>query len=129
MIVALVLSFLFFGGSSSMLALQGHSPAEVEKALKHVVVEDNRKKSALDEVDLWKKALKGQDEKADKDQKALLKALKRHDATRAEVDQIDAKLDETFHEMDRSFLDTRFRLKQSLTKEEWSALSLQSSRR
>ena len=123
MIIALVLSYLFFGGGSSMLALQGHSPAEVESALKHAVADGNRKTGALDEVALWKKKLKVQDETAGKDQKALVKYLKRRDTTRAEIDQLDAKLDETFHEMDRDFLDTRSRARDFLTKEEWADLS------
>ncbi len=106
-----------------MLALQGHSPAEIEKAVKHVVADENRKKSALSEVDSWKKELKHQDEAVSKDQKALWKSLERRDTTRAEVDQLNASLDETFHQMDRNFLDSRSRVKAFLTKEEWTDLA------
>ncbi len=123
MIIALVLTYLFFGGSSSMLALQGHSPADFEKAIKSVVADEDRKKGALTEIDLWNKTLKEQDKAVIKDQKGLLGSLERHDTTRAEVDQLDAKLDETFHEMDRNFLDTRFRIKAILSKEDWANLA------
>lgn len=128
MIVALVLGYLFFGGSSSMLALQGHSPADFEKAIKHVVLYEDRKKAALAELDLWDKSLKAQDKAASKDQKALVKSLRRHDTTRADVDRLDANLDETFHEMDGNFLDTRFRVKEFITKEEWAELAARLSK-
>ena len=129
MIISLVLAYLFFGGSSSVLALQGHSPADFEKAIKHVVLYDDRKKAALAEIDLWDKALKTQDKAVSKDQKILAKSLRRHDTTRAEVDQLDAQLDETFREMDWSFLDTRFRVKEFITKDEWAALAVRLNKR
>lgn len=129
MIIALVLSYLFLGSGSSMLALQGHSPADFENAVKHVVTDGNRKKDALRELDSWKKSLKVQDEAADKDDKTLLKLMKRHDTTRAEIDQLNAKLDETFREMDRNFLDTRSKLRDHLTKEEWGGVATRLNKR
>jgi hypothetical protein len=47
--------------------------------------------------------------------------MKRHDAKREEADQVGAKLDETIRDMDRSFLEMRFRAKELVTKEEWDA--------
>lgn len=123
MIISLVLAYLFFGGSSSVLALQGHSPADFEKAIKHVVLYEDRKKAALAELELWNKALKVNDKAAGKDHEMLAKSLRRRDTTRANVDQLDAQLDETFREMDSNFLDTRFRVKEFTTKEEWAELS------
>ncbi len=128
MILALVLGYLFFGGSSSMLALQGHSPADFEKAIKHVVLYDDRKKAALAEIELWDKSLKTQDKAASKDEKTLVKSLRRHDTTRADVDQLDANLDATFGDMDSNFLDTRFRVKEFITKEEWAELAARLSK-
>jgi hypothetical protein len=128
MILGLVLGYLFFGGSSSMLALQGHSPADFEKAIKHVVLYDDRKKAALAEIELWDKSLKTQDKAASKDEKTLVKSLRRHDTTRADVDQLDANLDATFGDMDSNFLDTRFRVKEFITKEEWAELAARLSK-
>jgi hypothetical protein len=122
MIISLVLAYLFFGGSS-VLALQGHSPADFEKAIKHVVLDEGSKKAALAELDLWDKSLKVQDKAASKDHEALAKSLRHRDTTRASVDQVDADLDETFREMDSNFLDTRFRVKGFTTKEEWTELA------
>jgi hypothetical protein len=127
MIISLVLAYLFFGGSST-LALQGHSPADFEKAIKHVVLYEDRKKASLAELDLWNKALKVQDKAASKDQETLAKSLRRRDTTRASVDQLDASLDETFREMDSDFLDTRFRVKGFTTKEEWAELAARLSK-
>jgi hypothetical protein len=128
MIISLVLAYLFFGGSSSALALQGHSPADFEKAIKHVVLYDDRKKAALAEIDLWNKTLKTQDKTASKDQETLAKSLRRRDTTRADVDQLDAQLDATFRDMDGNFLDTRFRVKEFITKEEWADLAARLSK-
>ncbi len=127
MIIALVLGYLFFGGSTA-LALQGHSPADFEKAIKHVVAYEDRKKAALAEVDLWSKSLNTEDKAASKDEKTLSKSLRRRETTRAEVDQLDANLDETFHEMDGNFIDTRFRVKEFITKEEWAQLAARLSK-
>jgi hypothetical protein len=49
--------------------------------------------------------------------------------TRAEVDQLDAQLDATFRDMDDNFLDTRFRVKDFITKEEWAELSVRLKKR
>jgi hypothetical protein len=48
--------------------------------------------------------------------------LRRKDATRSEAEPIMAKLDKTFLEMDRSFLDARFRVKEQVTTAEWAAI-------
>jgi hypothetical protein len=123
MIVALVFGYLFFGGASSTLMFYGHSPQAIEKAVKKEITDDHRKDAVLPEIAAWKKRLEAQDKEVGKVREMLLKSLKQHDATRREADERAATLDQSFREMDRDFLDTRFRIKGILTKEEWTAVT------
>jgi hypothetical protein len=123
MIVALVFGYLFFGGASSTLVFYGHSPQAMEKAVKKEIIDDHRKDAVLPEIVAWKKRLEVQDKDVGKVREVLLKSLHRRDTTRREADELAATLDESFREMDRDFLDTRFRIKGMLTKDEWTAVT------
>jgi hypothetical protein len=73
-------------------------------------------------MDRWEALRKQQDKGISEARATLFKSLRRKDATRTEVDQITAKLDTTALEMDQSFLNLRFRVKDQTTSAEWAAL-------
>jgi hypothetical protein len=52
----------------------------------------------------------------------LFKTLRRKDATRTEADEITAQLDRTSLEMDQSFLNLRFRVRDQTTRAEWATI-------
>jgi ParB-like chromosome segregation protein Spo0J len=72
-------------------------------------------------IEAWEKGKKEQDKEFKKGQEQLVQIMKRHDAKREEADRVAAKLDESIRDLDRSFLEMRFRAKDQLTKEEWDA--------
>ena len=76
----------------------------------------------LSDLSRWKSGQKKQDKEASSDRKELLKTLRRKDAERSEAEPIMAKLDETFLEMDRNFLDLRFRVKEQVSSAEWAEI-------
>jgi hypothetical protein len=122
-LLILLATYLFFGGSaSSALIVYDRSPSEVEKAVKRTVTDSTRRDVILTYIDRWEALRKQQDKEISKARATLFKSLQRKDATRTEVDQITAKLDTTSLEMDQSFLNLRFRVKDQTTNAEWAAL-------
>jgi hypothetical protein len=79
-------------------------------------------------IDNWEALRKQQDKGISSARATLLKSLRRQDATRAEVDQMTAKLETTSLEMDQSFLNLRFRVKDQTTSAEWAAIVKRSAR-
>ena len=122
-LLILLATYLFFGGSaSSALIVYDRSPSEVEKAVKKTVTDSTRRDVILTYIDRWEALRKQQDKEISKARATLFKSLRRKDATRTEVDQITAKLDTTSLEMDQSFLNLRFRVKDQTTGAEWAAI-------
>jgi hypothetical protein len=76
----------------------------------------------LADISQWEKNLKRQDKEVNAGRKELLEVLRRKEAVRSEVEPITAKLDRTFLEMDRNFLDVRFRVKERVTSAEWAQM-------
>ena len=110
------------GGAASVVAfVQGQSPKEMKEVVKKVVSDDKRRDAVLMVIEDWEKRKEEQDKEFKKGQERLVKIMKRHDAKREEADRVATKLDETIREMDRSFLEMRFRAKELVTKEEWDA--------
>jgi hypothetical protein len=122
-ILILLATYLFFGGSaSSALIVYDRSPSEIKKAVKRTVTDSTRRDVILTYIDRWEALRKQQDKEISKARATLFKSLRRKDATRTEVDQITAKLDTTSLEMDQSFLNLRFRVKDQTTGAEWAAI-------
>jgi hypothetical protein len=114
--------YLFLGGASSALIVYDRSASEVKKAVKRTVTDSARKNTILTYIDNWDALRKQQDKGISSLRAALFKNLRRQDTTRAQADQITAKLDAAALEMDQSFLNLRFRLKDQTTSAEWAAI-------
>jgi hypothetical protein len=115
--------WLFFGGgAASALVVYDRSPKETKKVVKRVITDDGRRDVILADISQWEKNLKRQDKEVNGGRKELLEILRRKEAVRSEVEPITAKLDRTFLEMDRNFLDVRFRVKEQVTSAEWAQM-------
>ena len=122
-ILILLAAWLFFGGgASSALVVYDRPASEVKKAIKRVITGASRRDVILSDISQWESGQEKQDEQVSEERENLLKTLRRKDAQRAEVEPIMAKLDETFLEMDRSFLNLRFRVKEQVTSTEWAEI-------
>jgi hypothetical protein len=94
----------------------------VKKAVKRTVTDSARKNTILTYIDNWDALRKQQDKGISSLRAALFKNLRHQDTTRAQADQITAKLDAAALEMDQSFLNLRFRVKDQTTSAEWAAV-------
>ena len=122
-ILILLAAWLFFGGgASSALVVYDRPASEVKKAIKRVITGASRRDVILSDISQWESGQEKQDEQVSEDREKLLKTLRRKDAQRSDVEPILAKLDETFLEMDRSFLNLRFRVKEQVTSTEWAEI-------
>jgi hypothetical protein len=122
-VLVLLAAYLFFGGSaSSALVVHDRSPSEMKKAVKRTVADSTRRDMILTYIDQWEALQKQRDREVSAARATLFKTLRRKDATRAEADEITAQLDRTSLEMDQSFLNLRFRVKDQTTRAEWAAI-------
>jgi hypothetical protein len=122
-VLILLATYLFFGGSaSSALVVYDRSPSEIKKAVKRTVTDSTRRDAILTYIDQWEALQKQRDKEISTARATLFKTLRRKDATRTEVDQITAKLHTTSLEMDQSFLNLRFRVKDQTTSAEWASI-------
>jgi hypothetical protein len=122
-VLVLLAAYLFFGGgASSALVVYDRSPSEIKKAVKRTVTDSVRRDAILTYIDQWEALQKQRDKEISTARAALFKTLRRQDATRSEADQITAQLDKTSLEMDASFLNLRFRVKDQITSAEWAAI-------
>ncbi len=96
--------------------------ADMKKLVKRVIPEGDRRDALLSGIDTWESLQEERDKKVHSDREELLEVLRRHDATRAEVEAITAKLETSFVDMDASFLNLRFRLKERVSSAEWAQL-------
>jgi hypothetical protein len=115
--------WLFFGGgAASALVVYDRSPKETKKVVKRVITDVAHRDVILADISQWQKSLKRQDKEVSAGRKELLEIMRRKEATRSEVEPIMAKLDGTFLEMDRNFLDVRFRVKEQVSSAEWAQM-------
>jgi hypothetical protein len=128
-VLILLAAWLFFGGgASSALVVYDRPASEVKKAVKRVITGASRRDVILSDISQWESGQEKQDEQVSEQREKLLKTLRRKDAQRAEVEPILAKLDATFLEMDRNFLNLRFRVKEQVTSTEWAEILARPSR-
>ena len=113
---------IFGGGAASALVVYDRPASEMKKAVKRVIADTDRRDAILSDLSRWKSGQKKQDKEASSDRKELLKILRRKDAERPEVEPIMASLDQTFLQMDKNFLDFRFRVKEQVSSAEWAEL-------
>jgi hypothetical protein len=94
----------------------------MKRAVEAVLPNGSRRDVVLSDIRQWESGQNKQDEQISANREELFKTLRRKDAQRSETEPIIAKLDQTFLEMDRNFLDLRFRVKEQLTSAEWAAI-------
>jgi hypothetical protein len=122
-ILILLAAWLFFGGgASSALVVYDRPASEMEKAVKRAVTDSDRRHMVLADISQWASRQKQRDDDVGARRDELLKALRRKDTRRSEMEPVIARLDETFLEMDRSFLNLRFRVKEHVTRAEWAEM-------
>jgi hypothetical protein len=122
-LLILLAAWLFFGGgASSALVVYDRPASEVKKVIKRVVTDGGRRDAILSNISVWEAGQKQKDGKVSDDRDALLKLLRRKDALPSELEPTLAKLDATLLEMDQSFLNLRFRVKEQVTSTEWAAI-------
>ena len=122
-VLILLAAWLFFGGgAASALVVYDRPVSDVKKAIKRVITSVERRDVILSDLKQWESGQKKQDKEVSASRDDLLKILRRQDAQRSEVEPVIAKLEETFTEMDRDFLDLRFREKDQVTSAEWAEI-------
>ena len=122
-VLILLAAWLFFGGgASSALVVYDRPASDVEKAVKRVVADPSRKDAIVFNISVWEAGQKERDKKVSDAREKLFKTLRRKDAQRHEVEPTVARLDKMLLEMDESFLNLRFRVKEQVTSAEWTEI-------
>ncbi len=123
-VLIILLSTIFLGGAATTITtfIKGHPAKDVKKAVKKEVAADARKDEILELIGTWQKEKKKHDKEVKKGRKSILKVMERYDGTREELQQASSRLDETIQKIDRSYLDLRFNLKETITRDEWNAI-------
>jgi len=118
----LLATWLFFGGgAASALLVYSHPVSEMAKGIKRVTTGE-RRDAILSQIDQWESVEETREEIVSENREALFKTFRRKDGARAEMEPTLARLDRTFLQMDRDFLDLRFRVKEQVTRAEWSGI-------
>ena len=121
--------WLFFGGgASTAVVVYDRPPSEVKKAVKRVVPDEARRDAILSDIERWESTQKKHNEDVSAARKRLFENLRRKEAQRSDVEPTMTRLDAIFLEMDRNFLDLRFRVKEQVTSAEWAGLVSPSNR-
>jgi hypothetical protein len=128
-ILILLAAWLFFGGgAASALVVYDRPVSETKQAVKRVITDVGRRDPILSDIKQWASGQKKRDKEVRANREELLKTLRRKDAQRSEIEPMLARLDGKFLEMDRSFLDMRFRVKEHVTSAEWAEIVTRASR-
>ncbi len=114
--------YFFFGGSASALLVFDRSVKETKQVIERVIPDGDRKEAILSIIKQWQSSQKKLDKRVGADREDLIDLLRRKDATRAEADVVMTKLDQTFAQVDKNFLDLRFAVKQQVSAKEWVPL-------
>ncbi len=118
MLTIIIISLLFGGGSSPMLAFV----AETGDTVKIVMVKDDRQKAALSTLKAMKKRTNARNRRVRRTMKDLNKALQQDDISTADIDTIWGGY---FAEVDQykdDMLDLRWELKGHINRDEWQAI-------
>ena len=118
LLTALIISLLFGGSSTAMLAYI----ADTEDSVKIVMTNDDRQKAALSTLKAIKKRTNSRNKQVKRAMKDLNKALRQDDISTADIDAIWGGY---FAEVDQykdHMLDLRWELKEHINREEWEAI-------
>jgi len=122
LLILLALWLFFGGGASSALVVYDRPASETEKAIKRVIPDEHRRDVILTDIGQWEARQKERDGVVSENREKLFKILRRRDARLSDAEPIVMKLDETFRDMDQSFLNLRFRVKEQVTSGEWAEI-------
>ena len=115
MLIALI-TFMLLGGPDGMLAdIKGF-----EKQIKAVVPKGETQKLALDVLNDAKKDTKASNKFRKNATKEFSKLLESHDVDPAIIDRLWSDYHHANHDFSMKNVDLRFRLKQHLSREQWS---------
>jgi hypothetical protein len=123
-ILILLAAWLFFGGGgTSALVVYDRPASEMKTAIKRVISDPGRRDALLYNINVWEAGQKQKAKKAGADREQLFRTLRRKDAQRSDSEPYMAKLDATFLDMDQSLINLRFRVKDKVTRAEWTGIS------
>lgn len=118
MLMALLIALFFGGGSTAMLAYV----ADTQNTVKIVMVNDDRRKSALSTLREMKKRTNARNRRVKRAMKDLNITLQQYDVGTGDIDEIWAGY---FAEVDQykdDMLDLRWELKQHISRDEWETI-------
>ena len=118
MLTMLIISLLFGGSSTAMLA----GLADTRNNVKIVMVKDNRQKAALNTLKAMKKRTNARNEQVKRVIKDLQKALQQDEISTANIDSIWAGYFAEVDDYKDDILDLRWELKTHINREEWEAI-------
>ena len=118
MLTILLISLLFGGGSTALLAYI----ADAQDSVKVVMVKDERRKEALSTLKSMKKRTNARNKQVKRATKDLNKALGQDDINTADIDAIWAGYFAEIDQYDQDMLDLRFELKEHINRAEWKEI-------
>ncbi len=118
MLTVLLISLLFGGGSTALLAYI----ADAQDSVKVVMVKDERRKEALSTLKAMKKRTNARNKEVKRATKGLNKALGQDDINTADIDAIWAGYFAEIDQYDQDMLDLRFELKEHINRAEWKEI-------
>jgi len=113
---------LFGGGAASALIVYDRPASATKKAIKRVIADADRRDAALSDIRQWESGQKKLDKRVRSARDELFTTLRRRDAQPSEAEPSLARIDAALLEMDRGFLEMRFRLKEHVTSAEWAEI-------
>jgi len=131
MLTSLLVAYLLLGGSSVVVGTlaTGESVDAMKSAIHRTVKDSARERAATKIVDSWQDAGKKYLEAGNADHKAILSLVQRHDASRAEFDAVNRRIDQRDAQTLKQFTATREALRQQITREEWPAIFMEVKKR
>jgi len=121
-VLVILLGALLLGGAAVMAAGvfgTGKSLEDLDKAVKKEVTDKSRRDAARQVIADWSKDVKKFVKESGSRQKAVTKLMRRHDATRPELDALMAEQSQAGDGIEQRVVDYRFALKDHLDREEW----------
>ena len=123
-LIILFLGSVLFGGTAAGLGwlYGGNNFKQLSKQLKNVVQEPERRKSLGAILEDLQSSAQGFSDSHERQVRALLEVLERHDATRAEVEGSLSRMDSLNQFSRRAMLDLRYKLRDGVSAQEWAGL-------
>ncbi len=122
-VLILLGAWLFFGGgASSALVAYEHPASELKTGVERVIVDVERRKAILSEVDYWEESQENKSKEVNESREDLMKIMRNQDAKRSDLEPFMATLDKSFVVMDWNLLHLRSRVKEQVTSAEWAEI-------